>query len=543
MKLLLAKLTVKYKLLLLTLLTLVSLTAIIVVSIQTLKFNLLEDRQIKTKHLTQTATDTVKYFYSQFQQGNFTEDAAKQHALSALNAMHYDGEEYFWVNSKDYVMLSHPKKSLVGQNIEYISDPNGVYLFVEMMKVINIKGEGIVEYQWHKKGTDQPIDKVSYVKLFQPWGWVVGTGIYLDDVDDIFWENAQTLIMTGVIFLLLTTWLSHQIGKNIYKPLHKMRELMVQVNTSNDLTLTLKAQGSDELGDIGRAFNKMIADFRGVLISISNSSASLAAQAEELSVVTEQINQGMSSQRSDVTVAELAANEMELAIREVSENTHVTLEATRGATDQTNHCAEVLNNNIVSIRDLGERVEKSAGQIIELKNASKNIGDIVSTIQGIAEQTNLLALNAAIEAARAGEQGRGFAVVAAEVRVLASRTQDSTSNITSVIESLQQGIEESVQNMMQCQRQAEDSVTLAQQAGVLVSGMQKSMLAVTDLNHVISTATEQQHVSTSQVKDIINQINVMAEQTTASAAHTAQSSENLASFATDLNDLVASFKV
>ena len=214
-----------------------------------------------------------------------------------------------------------------------------------------------------------------------------------------------------------------------------------------------------------------------------------------------------------------------------------------GQQTKQNHCAEVLNNNIVSIRDLGDRVAKSAGQIVELKNASKNIGDIVSTIQGIAEQTNLLALNAAIEAARAGEQGRGFAVVAAEVRVLASCTQDSTSNITSVIESLQQGIEESVQNMMQCQRQAEDSVTLAQQAGVLVSGMQKSMLAVTELNHVISTATEEQHVSTSQVKDIINQINLMAEQTTDSAAHTAQSSENLASFATELNDLVASFKV
>ena len=543
MKLLLAKLTVKYKLLLLTGLTLVSLTAIIVVSIQTLKFNLLEDRYIKTKHLTQAATDTVKYFYSQFQLGKFNEHEAKQHALSALNTMRYDGDEYFWVNSKDYIMLSHPKRQLVGANVEYISDANGVYLFVEMMNIINLHGAGIVEYQWEKKGADTPIDKVSYVKLFQPWGWVIGTGMYLDDVDEIFWKNAQTLIITAVIFLLLATWLSHLIGKNIYKPLHKMRELMIRVNSSNDLTLTLKAQGSDELGDIGRAFNKMIADFRGVLISISNSSGSLAAQAEELSVVTEQINQGMNSQRSDVKVAELAANEMVLAIKEVADNTHVTLEATRGATNQTNHCAIVLNKNIVSIRDLGERVEKSAGQIIELKNASKDIGNIVSTIQGIAEQTNLLALNAAIEAARAGDQGRGFAVVAAEVRILASRTQDSTSNITGVIESLQQGIEESVQSMLQCQHQAESSVVLAQEAGDLVNEMQASMLAVTGLNHVISAATEQQHDTTGQVKDIINQINVMAEQTTDSAAHTAQSSENLANFATDLNDLVASFKV
>ncbi|MCJ8293634.1 MAG: methyl-accepting chemotaxis protein [Colwellia sp.] len=543
MKSLLAKLTVKYKLLMLTILTSISLIAVILVSIQTLKFNLLEDRHLQTQHLTEVATDTVRYFYSQFEQGNFTEKEAKQHALSALSSMHYNKEEYFWVNSINYIMLSHPKKTLVGQNIENISDPNGVYVFVEMMRVINAQGQGGVDYQWYKKGVAKPVDKASYVKLFQPWGWVIGTGIYLDDVDEIFWQNAETLLLTAGLFLLLATWLSHQISANIYKPLHKMRELMIKVNSNNDLTIELKAQGSDELGDIARAFNKMITDFRHVLINISNSSGSLAAQAEELSAVTEQINQGMKIQSDNVKVADIAANEMVVAIKEVAENTHTTLEATHAATAETNDCVSILNENIASVNDLSGRVEHSASQIMELKNASKNIGEIVSTIQAIAEQTNLLALNAAIEAARAGEQGRGFAVVADEVRTLASRTQDSTGNITSVIELLQQGIEEAVQNMAQCQKQAQSSVALAQQAGGLVSNMQKAMLEVTDLNNVISTATEEQHATTEQVKEIINQINDMTEQTTDSAAHTAQASENLAIFATELNELVASFKV
>lgn len=543
MKSLLAKLTVKYKLLLLTVLTSISLIAVILVSIQTLKFNLLEDRHLQTQHLTEVATDTVRYFYSQFEQGHFTEKEAKQHALSALSSMHYNKEEYFWVNSINYIMLSHPKKTLVGQNIENISDPNGVYVFVEMMRVINAQGQGGVDYQWYKKGVEKPVDKASYVKLFQPWGWVIGTGIYLDDVDEIFWQNAETLLLTAGLFLLLATWLSHQISANIYKPLHKMRELMVKVNSNNDLTIELKAQGSDELGDIARAFNKMITDFRHVLINISNSSGSLAAQAEELSAVTEQINQGMKIQSDNVKVADIAANEMVVAIKEVAENTHTTLEATHAATAETNDCVSILNENIASVNDLSSRVEHSASQIMELKNASKNIGEIVSTIQAIAEQTNLLALNAAIEAARAGEQGRGFAVVADEVRTLASRTQDSTGNITSVIELLQQGIEEAVHNMAQCQKQAQSSVALAQQAGGLVSNMQKAMLEVTDLNNVISTATEEQHATTEQVKEIINQINDMTEQTTDSAAHTAQASENLAIFATELNELVASFKV
>jgi len=513
------------------------------VSIQILKDNLLEDRYIKTAHLTEAATNTVKYFHQQFEQGNFTEKEAKQHALSALSAMNYAGQEYFWVNTTNYIMLSHPNNSLVGTNVRYINDPNGVSIFIEMVQQVHAKGQGFVEYQWNKPGQQNPIDKVSYVKGFQPWGWVIGTGIYLDDVETIFWQSAQNLIITAIFFLLLSLWLSQQISRNIYKPLHKMRELMVKVNTTNDLTLTLKSEGSDELGDIARAFNKMIGDFRSVLTGISGSSSSLAVQAEELSAVTEQINQGMSSQRADVNSADLAANEMVSAIKEVAINTQTTLEATNKATNETNHCANVLSENINSINDLGVKVEHSAAQMVQLKSVSKDIGDIVSTIQSIAEQTNLLALNAAIEAARAGEQGRGFAVVASEVRTLASRTQESTGSITAVITALQQGVEEAVNDMGQCQKQADLSVVLATQAGDLVGNMKKGMAEVTDLNHMISTATEEQHASTQQVKELVGQINEMAEQTTESAAYTAQSSENLAGLATELNDMVSSFKI
>ncbi|MBU2892971.1 methyl-accepting chemotaxis protein [Colwellia sp. D2M02] len=543
MKLLLNKLTVKYKLLLLTLVTLLSLGTVVWVSIQTLDENLVEDRYIKTAHLTEAASNTIKYFYQQYQLGSFSEEDAKKHALAAIATMKYDEQEYFWVNSLDYIMLAHPSEKLLNTNIKYISDANGVYLFTDMVNLVTAQGAGYVDYYWVKPNKTTPTHKVSYVSLFEPWGWVVGTGIYLDDVDEIFWDSAIRLVIFSALFLVLTLWLSHQISQNIYKPLNKIRNVMVDVNQTHDLTVLLKAQGSDEIADIGRAFNSMLSEFRAVLLGISNSSSSLATQAEELSAVTEQINQGMSSQRSDISSVNNAADGMVLAIKEVSETTQIALVATCKATDETNDCARVLNDNVASINNLGDRVEYSAGQMLELKKASNDIGEIVSVIQGIAEQTNLLALNAAIEAARAGEQGRGFAVVAAEVRTLASRTQESTGNITSVIESIQQGVEAAVMNMTQCQKQADESVELAKKAGQLVQRMQQGMVEVTELNSVISTATEEQSATTEQLRELIKQINIMAEETTYSASHTAQSSESLASFAIELNEMVISFKV
>ena len=539
----LSKLRVKSKLLILIISSFIALSAMMVLSLSTLNQNLLKDRYTKTVHLTESATDVVKYFYQQSQDGNLSEEVAKSHALAALRTMHYGAKEYFWVNSLDYIMLTHPTEKLVGQDIKNITDPNGFRFFEEMVRIAKAEGEGFVSYQWNRAGSTKNIDKISYVKSFKPWGWMIGTGIYLDDTKTIFWESALDLTMKVSIFFLFTIWLSYKVSKNIYKPLNDMRDLMIEINKTNDLTSTLKVEGKDELAEISNAFNEMLLNFRNVLLKISASSCSLATQAEELSAVTAQINHGMHSQHNDIIIADSASNDMVIAIREVAENTHTTLDATKQATENTNHCAVIIDKNITSSYELNQSIQESFKDVSQLKDASSNIGEIVSTIQGIAEQTNLLALNAAIEAARAGEQGRGFAVVADEVRTLASRTQESTANITSVIDVLQLGVEKVVTNMEHFQEQTKNSVILTKEAGSLVQNMQAKMLEVTDLNIMVSAATEEQSATTQQVKDIINKINMMTEQTTTSASHTAQTSESLAEFAVELNDLVASFKI
>jgi len=537
------KITIKYKLALIILVAVVSLIVTLSVSVKIFKESLIESRQIKTQHLTEVATSTVQLFYQKYQNGELNESQAKQLALDTISAQRYSTNDYFWINTRDYIMLSHPKMALVNTNVKGITDPNGIKIFQEMNKIIDKSAEGLLRYQWNKVNEPLPVDKISYVKLFEPWHWVIGTGIYVDDVEVIFWESIQPLLMTALGFLLVSLLLNHIISKNIYVPLNTMRNIMLGMRENNDLTRVLNTDGKDELADMADVFNHMIADFRKVLSNVSNSSSSLVSQAEQLSVVTAQINDGMNSQRDDVYSADIAASEMNVAIQEVASNTHLTLDATTSATKEMNLCATALSNNILSINALGERVETSTLQIATLKSVSQDIGEIVSVIQSIAEQTNLLALNAAIEAARAGEQGRGFAVVADEVRTLASRTQESTSSIKSVIELLQSGVDVAVNDMAQCQQHVNSSVELARDAGSSVERMQQQMQHVTDMNMMISTATEEQSATTLRVKDIMSKISDMTIKTTEGASVTAQSSAELTGFAQQLNQLIVRFKV
>jgi methyl-accepting chemotaxis protein len=236
-------------------------------------------------------------------------------------------------------------------------------------------------------------------------------------------------------------------------------------------------------------------------------------------------------------------NEMAATVQEVSRNAQYAADGALKADEEARNGAAVVTETIAAINSLSGNVENASEVIQRLEAESENIGSVLDVIRGIAEQTNLLALNAAIEAARAGEQGRGFAVVADEVRTLASRTQQSTSEIQEMIERLQQGSKNAVAVMEEGRRQTQAGVEQAARAGQTLQDITAAITSIRDLNTQIASAAEQQASVAEEINRSIVSINEVADETSLGMREAAMSSNQLTQYASQLQSLVERFEV
>ncbi len=259
-------------------------------------------------------------------------------------------------------------------------------------------------------------------------------------------------------------------------------------------------------------------------------------------MISTQTNQGINQQFSDVEQVATAMNEMASTVKEVARSAAEAASAADGADGQVNEGNRVVSDVVDTIHELATEVQSTAGVINELETESNNIGSVLDVIRGIAEQTNLLALNAAIEAARAGDQGRGFAVVAAEVRTLASRTQQSTTEIQEMILCLQDGAQKAVIAMDQGQKKAQSTVKRAEDAGRTLEEIAGSVYKITDKNTQIASAAEEQSAVTEEINRNLVAINDVANQSAQGSQQIAGASDELTRLASDLRSMVATFK-
>ena len=518
------------------------LAAVAGISLAVLNTSLYESRSDSLRMLVQNAHSIVVRHAGLARDGVLSEEQARERALEALRDLRYDGENYFWVTDTDSKMLMHPfKPELEGRDVSSFKDPNGVRLFAEITTLAARESAGFVSYAWPRPGASVPADKLSYVESYRPWGWVVGTGVYIDDIAETFWGMFTKLLAAFAVITGLMLAGGALIGRSVTVPLKRMAEIMNHVQQTGRIGARVKMSQKAEMGAIGDAFDGMLEGLGQFVDNIRISSDKLAVSAESLAAVAEQTNVSIHEQRLQTTQVATAMTEMSATVAEIAGSTAESAEVTRDVDQASEQGQQVMAENLSAIDALAGGIEMTNGIVERLSENTESVGTVLDVIGGIAEQTNLLALNAAIEAARAGEQGRGFAVVADEVRHLAQRTQDSTQEIQKIINSVQAAAREVVEAMHQGRQQAGVSVEHAGQAKQKLSEISNAVSRIKDMTLQIATAAEQQSAVANDVTQNVSQIDVISEQNVSGAEQIAHASRELSHLAEALKQQASKY--
>jgi len=347
------------------------------------------------------------------------------------------------------------------------------------------------------------------------------------------------LLIIATILTMLFAWL---LTRSITQPIAAALEAAETIAEGN-LTRPIKVDGTDEAGRLLLAMQKMQEKLRDTLMRISGSATQLASAAEELNAVTDESARGLSQQNNEIEQAATAVNEMTSAVEEVARNAVSTSEASKNATASAGDGRDLVQETVNAIERMSGDVQSTADLIGNLAEESRDIGKVLDVIRGLADQTNLLALNAAIEAARAGEAGRGFAVVADEVRALAHRTQQSTSEIERMIGSIQGGTEQAVGSMRNSTERAESTLNIAKGAGLALDTINSAVVEINERNLVIAAAAEEQAAVAREVDRNLVNIRDLSAQSSNGASQTSAASGELTRLAVDLNSMVSRFSL
>lgn len=430
--------------------------------------SLKEQRQLELGHLAEIALGIAKEEYDASGRDRASDDLARKTAADRISKLRYGNGDYFWINDLGPRMIMHPiKPELNGQDLTGNKDPNGKQLFVEFVNVVKKKGSGIVDYQWPKPGKDAPQPKLSYVAGFEPWGWVIGTGVYVDDLQTQVWESTRTVAITALIVIGLLGAVTLVIARRMSSALVLMTSSVTRLG-EGDFDIKLPGlDRSDELGDMARSIDQFrikaaerahhdakLEDERRLLAEQSKGKA-LKEMAEtverETNAAVGEVAAGTERMAKNAVLMNESANllgenssSVAAAAEEALANAQTVAKASAELSASIAEIAAQVNSSRALTLEAVSASGAAQSTIAKLSEAAGKVGAVTNLISEIASQTNLLALNATIEAARAGVAGRGFAVVASEVKSLAEQTAKATSEINLQITEIQEATQASV---------------------------------------------------------------------------------------------------
>jgi methyl-accepting chemotaxis protein len=474
---------------------------------------LVEQRMNSVRFIAESGGSIAKGYYELAQAGTLSEADAKERASTAIGAIRYNGAEYLWVWTSQMIAVMHGNRAFIGKSGSEIRDRNGVYVIREAVRGGMAPVPEFVRYAWPRPNAPQgpTFEKISYSVYFKPWDWVIGTGVYSDDLDTAFADMMMVFgaVVAGVAAVaLLVGWL---VARSITRPLGRVERAMLHL-VDDDQVVVPECDRRDEIGGMARA----LVVFKDSALAVRRLQSEQADERQRAENEKRAALTGMADKIETETLAALqqilrrttamtaTADEMSASATSTGSSAENAAAAAAQALATTRTVAEAAEQLTASIREIGGQVNQSSaivGRAVTAGNETRTtiealnqeverIGAVADMIGDIAAKTNLLALNATIEAARAGDAGKGFAVVAAEVKQLATQTAHSTREITKHIGQVRSATGASVAAVMRIEQTITEINTVA---GSIAAAVEQQGAATAEIARNISETANAAH--------------------------------------------------
>lgn len=507
---------------------------------------LLEEKKVSTFDTLKAIKHNIESLDESYKRGEISKEIFVQNSIKLVNEFRYSNDNYVWVHTfnrndtNDVKMLVHPKsQKLNGNSISHISDTNGVKIFTQMNQRLLGNTQNTLNYFWKNADENEAREKISYIILIPQLNWVIGSGVYMDDIDKMLYPVEITeLIAICFMFITLVAF-SFVIFRRIMKPVNIIENELQLIISSKNYGKSIDYNSQNEFLPLVSTVNELISVLNSQFQDISNSVKEILPMITQGSENTKGIQVSVDQQNNTSSIVASAIEELTLSVKEVSNNANKTAENAKLSLDTLSESVNICSKLQSQLSELVSKVDTSSDSIQLVNEATQSIMTITGTIQSVAEQTNLLALNAAIEAARAGEQGRGFAVVADEVRTLAQRTNDATQEVAKIVENLQSNVESAVNINASVSTDvvkiSKDSVSLEDNMGVL----SQNVSGIVDDTMQVATVIEQQNTALSEVSQQVVHLDEQSKKVGENAKLSLDISEKLSSQAESIQKQIS----
>ena len=557
--------------------------------VETYKQEMLSDMQAELRHEVDVVYSLIDQIHEDQLAGKYTEEEAKLIAANFVRDLRYNnGDGYFWIDTSagDNVVLLG--RDTEGTNRYNNIDPNGVYYIQEILNAGLQDGGGYAYFSFAKPNETEPLPKMSYSLYYEPYDWVIGTGVWIDEIDAKVeaYVAKSTLslysiicgsILMVIIILIILAIVAFFVGNKITKPIIRVSNELDKMasgdfcNTEENQKLWKLKSTNNEIGQMAESLEKMHGNIRDLMVKISDTTSYVAAAAQELSASASQSADASELVANSCTSIAGSCQNQIRAVAETSGETKGFISSMDDFSNAISRSADMIsktntaasqggvdiNNAMNQMNIIKGSVEETSGVIDQLGEQLQTINTFVDTISSIASQTNLLSLNASIEAARAGEAGKGFAVVAQEINQLAEQSDEASKQISEKISDILEKANSAMDAMKKGLSNVQDGTEVVQNAGNTFndivemvheiseesSRMQQIVGNLSSGTNTIAADIEKIEDMSSSVAEETESVSAASQQQTATSHEIAEASDKLAETAQELQSFVVEFEI